>query len=207
MRIILLKIIPCAVIVRQTCIKVLTAHGDIKKIRRFLKCFFTDFFKKKKGVSTGGLSMNNMKSKQSAVLLARYKPSLATHFRENDQGPLFTWALAFLLHPGSFEFWNSLRRFFWSFAENLLTVPLQNGWQDRMSNDWVWYWGGRQRFLLDNCPWESLQEKEDVPGIITSMLNYLSFSYFFSKDHSNENHASIQSFINIGHNPRLKLEA
>lgn len=128
--------------------------GDIKKIRRFLKCFFTDLLerRKKKGISTRGLSRNNVKSKQSAALLARYKPPLAPRFCETEQRPLFTWELAFLLHSGSFEFGNPLCRFFGSFAKDLLRVSLQDGWQDRMSNDGVWCCGWRQRFLLNDCP-------------------------------------------------------
>lgn len=58
----------------------------------------------KKEISTRGLSMSNIESRQSAILPARYKPFLATRFHENEQRPPFMWDLAFLLHSGSFEF-------------------------------------------------------------------------------------------------------
>ena len=85
MKIILLKIIPSAVVVRQTSTKVLTTYRGIKKMRRSLKCFHTDLKKRKKerNTMTRDLNMNNIKPTQVAMLLTRCQPSHKTcHWHE-----------------------------------------------------------------------------------------------------------------------------
>lgn len=60
MKIIGLKIIPSAVIVRQTCTKVLTAYRDVKKIRRVSEVFLHRF--RKRNTINRGLNMKNIES-------------------------------------------------------------------------------------------------------------------------------------------------
>lgn len=154
---------PSAAIIRQTYTKVLTAHRETDKVRGILKCSNTELFVfltlpvNAEEITGAKLPQDTLETawvprRRLYIISREVKPGRRARARARQH-------LVSLLHPGSSEFGNPLDGFCRGVGQELLGLALQNGRQRRVSEDWVWYWGGRQRLLFYDSPRKCLQQK------------------------------------------------